>query len=87
MAMMEEDTARYVSSGARTFVSFLIGAAAGAVTALLLAPYTGQESREKIKDAARSARERVGKIPSAMREAGTAAKDAFGESTYEGTHS
>lgn len=86
MAMMEEDVARSASYGARTFVSFLIGATAGAVTALLLAPYTGRESRERIKDVARSARDRVGKIPSAMRDAGSAAKGAFGES-YEETHS
>lgn len=84
MEMEEEGFERSASSAGRTFLTFLVGATAGAVTALLLAPYSGRESREKIRDVAKSARERAGRIPSAMREAGTAAKGAFGQSYEEG---
>jgi len=43
------------SSSSGVFLAFLSGAALGAVAALLLAPQTGRESREKLRGYARRA--------------------------------
>jgi len=71
-------------SGGNVFLTFLAGAAVGSVVALLLAPYSGKESRERIRAAASAAGERARRIPVAMRDAGTAARTAYGESVRSG---
>ncbi len=52
------DDERGVSAGT-VFLSFLAGAAVGAGVALLLAPKTGEELREKIKDLADDAVDKI----------------------------
>lgn len=47
----------------------LIGAAAGAVAALLLAPASGKETREKLKDTLASAKDKVSDFISRSKEA------------------
>jgi len=42
------------------FVAFLLGAIAGAATALLLAPQTGEETRRLLAQKAREGREKAG---------------------------
>jgi len=44
------------SSGAETLLAFLVGGAVGAVAALLLAPATGRETRERLSDWTENAR-------------------------------
>lgn len=65
-------------------LAFAGGAAAGAATAILMAPRSGAETRRRIKERARDKRERIGRIPSQMREAyhsaAGAAQRRFGSS-------
>jgi gas vesicle protein len=49
-------------------LAFIAGAILGAGVALVLAPATGQETREKIKDAARRTREKLDEAASAIRD-------------------
>lgn len=49
------------SGGSGTiFVAFLLGAIAGAATALLLAPQSGEETRRALAEKARQGREKAG---------------------------
>ena len=47
------------NSGGSVLMAFLLGAAAGAAIALLYAPATGEETRQRIKDKARDGREKA----------------------------
>jgi gas vesicle protein len=47
------------TSSGTVLVAFTLGALAGAVVALLYAPATGEETRRKISEKAREARERA----------------------------
>jgi gas vesicle protein len=47
------------SSAGSLFVAFVLGAAAGAAVALLYAPASGEETRQRIADRAREGRERA----------------------------
>jgi gas vesicle protein len=58
-------------------LTFVCGALAGAVAALLLAPRSGDETRRRISDAAGRSRDRVGRLGVAAREATAAAREAF----------
>jgi gas vesicle protein len=49
-------------------LAFLAGAVLGAGVALILAPASGQETREKIKDAARRTREKIDEATAAIRD-------------------
>jgi gas vesicle protein len=70
-------------SGWGVFFAFLGGALAGATTALLLAPTSGEEARRKLLDMANEGKEKVTKVPraiaSAYSQAAEVAKDAFAE--------
>jgi len=65
------------------FLSFVAGAAIGGVVALLAAPRSGEETREKIKDAADEFREKMKKITdeaeARVREAIKEGQDVFQE--------
>ena len=58
---------------------FIIGALAGGITALLLAPRSGAETRARFRRVAEGSRERAERLPLAGREAGEAAAQAFSE--------
>jgi gas vesicle protein len=62
-------------------LAFLLGAAAGATVALLTAPQSGKESREKLKQLARDAAGEAARIPEragdAYARAARAAREAF----------
>jgi len=47
------------SSGAEVLLAFVSGAALGAVAAILLAPQSGRESREQLREYARRAEENL----------------------------
>jgi gas vesicle protein len=77
-------TERDFSTG-QFVVAFLSGAAVGAVVTLLTAPQSGRKTRQQIAGAARTARDEMGRIPPAIKDAylkaSDAAKEAFSE-TY-----
>lgn len=64
-----------------SFFSFLTGAAIGAAVALLTAPRSGRETRQRINDKVRGSYDRVTGLPSAVSraatEAGRAARETF----------
>jgi len=60
-------------------LAFLTGAAIGGVVALLFAPRSGYDTRRRILDMGEDARDKMGKIPVAVREAEKAAVVAFNE--------
>lgn len=71
-------------------LTFLGGATVGAVTALLLAPRSGADTRKAISDgvgdalhrtqsALGAARTRVSQLPGAIGDAGSAAREAFSD--------
>ena len=64
-------------SGFEVLTAFIGGALAGAVTALLLAPKSGRETRQQIADTWTQGRDYTKRIPSAVKDAGGAAKEAF----------
>lgn len=73
----------------RTIYAFLGGAAVGAGVALLLAPRSGDETRDMIRGTFTDAYGRVTSIPPAVSraaaEAGTAARQAFIEAYQANT--
>lgn len=73
--------------GGHLVAAFLGGAAAGAVVALLTAPRAGRESRERVRDYIDHRRDDAARLPSAVRAAGEAARNAFGEAIHEGDRS
>jgi gas vesicle protein len=70
-------------SGTQLMVAFAGGAAVGAAIALLVAPRSGRETRELIADRARSGKEKAKRLPSAVKSAGGAAREAFSEAVRE----
>jgi gas vesicle protein len=70
-------------TGLGIFFAFLGGAAAGAATALLLAPVNGKQARQKLLDIANEGKVKVTSMPkaiaSAYSQAAEVAKDAFSE--------
>ncbi len=55
-------TAREGNSAGTTLLAFVLGAAVGAVVALLYAPASGEETRRKVREKAREGRDRVADI-------------------------
>lgn len=82
---MTEETVVKGFGGGTMLIAFLIGAAAGAVAALLAAPASGAESRKKLAELARRPKTIAERIPAAVHEARTAAREAFTEAMAE-TH-
>ena len=78
---MNENTG---SSGTQILLAFLAGAAAGAVIALLTAPRSGRETREKLGDITRDMRAKATRVPQAVGtafdRAAKAGREAFRES-------
>ena len=64
--------------------AFLAGAAVGGVVALLYAPQDGRKTRQKLMEFGDDARETVGRVPHAMREAERAAVATFSETLKTG---
>jgi gas vesicle protein len=58
-------------------LGMIAGGAAGAATALLMAPRSGAETREDLRRLAETSRERATKLPTAVVEASHAAAEAF----------
>jgi gas vesicle protein len=67
-----------------TLLIFVAGAAAGAAVALLTAPRSGRETREKLREYAKIAGDKATRLPEAVSEAATrgaaAAKESFAKS-------
>ncbi len=70
-------------SGSQMLLAFLCGSAIGTVAALLLAPASGAETRQRLSASARQGRDRLTSIPPALRnaylKASEAAREAFTE--------
>lgn len=70
-------------SGFGVFLAFLGGAAAGAAVALLIAPMSGEETRDKLLGYANDGKDKVQRVPQALKsayaQASEVAKDAFTE--------
>jgi gas vesicle protein len=64
--------------------AFLAGAAVGGVVALLFAPDSGQKTRQKLLAMGEDARESIGRVPIAVREAEKAAVATFTETMKKG---
>ncbi len=65
------------SGGIGLFFAFAGGALLGGVAAVLLAPRSGAETRELLAGKLDVSRELAARVPKAITEASTAAKDAF----------
>ncbi len=65
-------------------LAFLAGAAVGGVVALLYAPQSGKQTRQKLLELGDDARTTVGRVPQAMREAEKAAVATFSETLRKG---
>jgi gas vesicle protein len=61
------------------FLAFLTGAAAGAAVALLNAPEDGEAMRRRLRGLAMNSKDKVARLPAAIKNAGGVAKDAFSE--------
>ena len=64
--------------------AFLAGAAVGGIVALLYAPQDGRKTRERIRELGDDARESLGRVPIAVREAEKAAVATFTETMKKG---
>jgi gas vesicle protein len=64
--------------------AFLAGATVGGVVALLFAPQSGQKTRQKLLEFGDDAREAIGRVPQAVREAERAAVASFSETLKKG---
>jgi len=64
--------------------AFLAGAAVGGVVALLFAPESGNKTRQKLLAMGEDARESIGRVPIAVREAEKAAVATFTETMKKG---
>jgi gas vesicle protein len=64
--------------------AFLAGATVGGVVALLFAPQSGEKTRQKLLAMGEDARESVGRVPHAVREAEKAAVATFTETLKKG---
>jgi gas vesicle protein len=65
-------------------MAFLAGAAVGGIVALLYAPQDGRKTRQKILELGDDARETIGRVPHAVREAEKAAVATFSETLKKG---
>lgn len=66
------------SCAAEVLISFMVGALVGAGTALLLAPYSGEETRGKIRTAASTATSKSAEIYDDARDMMTHFKEEIG---------
>ena len=64
-------------------LAFLTGALAGTVATMLLTPRSGPQTRRKIAEMAETGKDRMNRVPVAMREARNAAVTAFADAMKE----
>jgi gas vesicle protein len=79
MKQHDENGTQSAFSGGQMILTFVAGAAAGAITALLVAPRSGDQTRDRIKQMAGGSKEKLGRVPAALVEAKEAATHAFKE--------
>jgi gas vesicle protein len=76
------------NGGAHLILAFLAGAVTGACAALLIAPQSGDETRDSLRGWARDAESKAGRVPLAVKNAAQraseAARTAFNEAMQEG---
>ena len=72
------------SDASNVLVAFLLGAVAGGVTALLLAPASGEETRGKLAEGFKKAKDRTAEEYGRAREVAAAQKDAIKDALTEG---
>jgi len=65
------------SGGLTLFLTFLGGALVGGVAAALFTPRSGAETRRRIAGAVGDGQEVASRVPKAIRDASSAAQDAF----------
>jgi gas vesicle protein len=65
-------------------LAFLAGAAIGGVAALLLAPRSGEQTRKRLLEFSEDAKEKVGRVPTALRDAEKAAVGTFTDALKKG---
>ncbi len=83
--MNDESTPRRSGFGFGHLLLAIIGGAAGGAAAVYLtAPRSGDETRQRLRDAADGTRERVNRVPVALRRATEAAREAFNEALVDG---
>lgn len=84
---MREELVRTGYSGTGLLLAFAAGAAIGTIAALLFAPAPGDETRRRVRDAAREAarkpRDLARRIPGVAHDTAAAAEEAFGEALAE----
>jgi gas vesicle protein len=86
--MTSRDTEHRCQPGlGRLLIAALGGAAAGALTVYLTAPRSGADTRGRIQAVADDARAAVERVPSALRKATEAAREAFNAALAEGDDS
>ena len=73
-----ESTAKYNTG--HIFVAVLSGTLLGAITALLVAPKSGRDTRQQIAGYYQDARSTISRVPEALRSASQAAKEVIAES-------
>jgi len=71
-------------NASNVLVALLLGAVAGSVTALLLAPASGAETRKKIKDTLRRGKEKIFEEADAVKDYAEAHKEALKEAVVGG---
>ena len=71
------------NGGLMLFLAFAGGALVGGAAALLLAPRSGAETRRRITGAAHDTKEVATRMPQAIREATSAAQEAFAAALKE----
>jgi gas vesicle protein len=84
MRQREEENIRTGFSVGQVFMSFLTGAAFGAVAVFLSAPRSGPETRERLRHLAEESRDKVQRVPEALASATEAATTAFTQAMAEG---
>jgi gas vesicle protein len=67
-------------------IAFMLGAVAGGTAALLLAPASGEETRKKIKEGFKKAKERALEELEQAKEFAEVQKEAIKEAYQEGKH-
>jgi gas vesicle protein len=65
-------------------LAFLAGAAIGGVAALLLAPRSGEQTRKRLMDFSDDAKEKLTRVPGALRDAEKAAVGSFSDTMKKG---
>lgn len=74
----------HASTTSTALTGFVIGALAGGLTALLLAPRSGADTRARLRRVVDDSRDQAARLPVAVRDATEAAVSAFTESIEGG---